>query len=250
VEDEDYNLARAQQLAEKWAEEEQRKRPNKEKGETRKAFADAQRLADARARQDQIKRGNEVRSARDAARVKQQSTEKVRRDREAADRVRRRTMEFEASVKDVPTMGGDWNQRKTAPDNIKLSSFEAEKKAKLKRERKHAQEVDDRNRGLRHSTRKRFEDNACPVIPLRRVPRPYQQTYSSQQRSSPARSQQEPTPASQQRATPARSSRPTPVKVECASCMEPGDKRRMAVLPCKHAYCADCLSGKFPPSQS
>jgi hypothetical protein len=244
AEEEDYNLARAQQLADKWAEEERTKESNTEKHETQKSFAEAQRLADARARHEQIKRENEERSAREAARLERENTEKSRREEEAAARVRRLAQKTEALSKEAAAaaLSGDERRTRYVPDNPRVATvdFKTEKKAKLQREREYAEEVDRRNRVRRESTKKRHEEDTPPVIPLRRVPRPYQQTYSSQQRASPARSEQRSTPGGQQR----RIHRPAAVKIECVSCMEPGDKARMAVLPCKHAYCGDCLSGK------
>jgi hypothetical protein len=249
AEEEDYNLAQAQQLAEEWAKDERRKMASKERHETQKASADAQRLADARARQEQIKRENEERSAREATRLEREDSERIKREEEAAARVRRLSQKTAALAEEAAAAearSGDNRRRRYVPDNAPFIAvnFETEKKAKLKREREYAQEVDQRHRLQRETTKKRYEEESSPVIPLQRVPRPYQQTYSSRQRASPARSQQSSTPVSQQRATPTRSHRPTPAKIECVSCMEPEEKARMAVLPCKHAYCGDCLSGK------
>jgi hypothetical protein len=35
-------------------------------------------------------------------------------------------------------------------------------------------------------------------------------------------------------------------KADCASCMEAGEKTNMCMLPCKHAYCGECIAGKYP----
>lgn len=32
-------------------------------------------------------------------------------------------------------------------------------------------------------------------------------------------------------------------KVECVSCMEAGSEKDMAILPCNHPYCGDCIKG-------
>ncbi|KAM3080906.1 hypothetical protein ACMFMG_004867 [Clarireedia jacksonii] len=34
-------------------------------------------------------------------------------------------------------------------------------------------------------------------------------------------------------------------KADCASCMEAGEKANMCMLPCKHAYCGECITGAF-----
>ncbi|PQE16746.1 IBR finger domain protein [Rutstroemia sp. NJR-2017a BBW] len=34
-------------------------------------------------------------------------------------------------------------------------------------------------------------------------------------------------------------------KADCASCMEAGEKANMCMLPCKHAYCGECIAGAF-----
>ncbi|KAH9220984.1 hypothetical protein DL95DRAFT_328277 [Leptodontidium sp. 2 PMI_412] len=34
-------------------------------------------------------------------------------------------------------------------------------------------------------------------------------------------------------------------KVECVSCMEAGSEKDMAILPCNHPYCGDCIKGAF-----
>lgn len=231
AEEEDYNLARAQQLADKWAEEERRKESNKEEHDTRKGLTEALRLADTRARQEQLTRENEVRSVREAARAKRKVAEEIRREEEAAARVRRLAQRTEALAKEAAAaaLSRDERRAKYVPDipQVATKDSKTEKSAKLRREREYAQDFDERNRARRESSKKRYEEAPSPIIPLQRVPRPYQQTYSSQQR-----------------ATPTRSHRPTPVKIKCVSCMEAGDSARMAVLSCKHAYCGDCLSGK------
>lgn len=33
-------------------------------------------------------------------------------------------------------------------------------------------------------------------------------------------------------------------QADCVSCMEAGEKARMCVLPCKHAYCGECIGGR------
>jgi hypothetical protein len=30
------------------------------------------------------------------------------------------------------------------------------------------------------------------------------------------------------------------------ACLEPGEKQFMAVLPCRHVYCGDCIKGPSP----
>lgn len=250
AEEEDYNLAKAQQLADEWAQEEQRKRLKEEKHETEKAFANAQRLADARARQDEFRRGNEEKSARDAAKIAQEHPGNLDGDRETASqvrRVRRQPMKFEHEGNATnPGTTAKEHRRRTVPDNARTAAlnFESEKETKLKRERSYAQEPEERSKARRESTRNR---HSSPSIPLERVPRLYQQTYSSQQRASLARAQQRPSPTIQRNTAPSRNQRPTPVKIECVSCMEPSDKARMEILSCKHVYCGPCISGKCHP---
>ena len=39
-----------------------------------------------------------------------------------------------------------------------------------------------------------------------------------------------------------------PKKIDCVSCMELGNRKDMAILPCKHAYCEECINGNSLPS--
>jgi hypothetical protein len=227
AEEEDYNLAQAQRLADEWAEE--RKRIDQEKLDAQKAFSDAQRLADSLARQEQIRRENEERLAREAERLEREAAETLRKDREVAARIQRQTRGDEKHSRIAGTRA---KERRTV-------DFEKEKKAKLERERKYAQEIGERNRILRKATRRRYEENVSQGIPLQRVSRPYQQTYSSQQRATQSRNQQWETPARSLKPPDA----PPIKKVECVSCMEPKEKSKMAILRCKHAYCSNCVSG-------
>lgn len=233
AEEEDYNLARAQQLADRWAEEERRKAASEAKDKSRKEFAETQRLADARARREHIKRDNEERYAREAARSKRENAGDTKRKEEAAAQVRTLAQRTEALTKAAAALSGDERRRRYVPDDIRIAAlnFKTERKAKLQREREYAEEVHQRHRVQRDFSKKRYEKDTPPVIPLQRVPRPYQQTYSSQQRASRARSQQTSTPGDHRRATPTRSYRSTPFRIECVSCMEPGDQARMTVIP-------------------
>jgi len=231
AEEEDFNLAQAQRLADKWAEEEEERNRltlDQEKLNAQKAFSDAQHLADSWARQEQIRRENEQRLAREAERLEREAAKTLRKDRKVASRIQRQTKNDE----EYPRIAG------MRAEERQTVGFEKEKKAKLAREKKYAQEVGEQNRILREATRRRYEDNVSQGIPLQRASRPYQQTFSSQQRAAQNRSQQWATPTKYQPPDA-----PLIKKAECVSCMELGEKSKMAFLPCKHTYCGNCVSG-------
>ncbi|TVY84786.1 putative E3 ubiquitin-protein ligase ariadne-2 [Lachnellula suecica] len=247
AEEEDYNLAQAQRLSENWAKEEEMDTLQREKHNAQKQFADAQRLADAWARKDQTRREKEERLAR---KVERESSEKLRKDRETAARIQQQAEEDEAHAREAARMRAE-NTKRNATGKTRMFDFETEKKSKLQRERTYAQEL-ERKRITREAARRQREENPSPGIPLQRVPRPYQQTYSSQQRATSNRNQQSTASApSRQRSAPIRN-QPSPPnrKATCVSCMEPVSSSKMATLPCSHVYCGDCLLGAFKAALS
>lgn len=119
---------------------------------------------------------------------------------------------------------------------------EAERRARLEKERAARKEA-ERNMRLETSRLQRQE-----------VERKARQDRARKANEEAARRiQQESQRKDKQRAADAKRARDLVERekkakqAECASCMEAGEKANMCLLPCKHAYCGECTSGKSSP---
>ena len=117
---------------------------------------------------------------------------------------------------------------------------EQERRSRIEREKQWAEEIKQRNA---EAKRKREAEEAQ----LRQ--REAEEAERRRRDAEEAQRRQREAEETQRRQRD-REKRKRTIIIDCLACMEPGEREDMAVLPCRHAYCGDCIKCKSPDSKS
>jgi hypothetical protein len=177
----------------------------KQANEKDRSLAQAKRLAEQWAREEEA-RLRQQKCAEELERQEREKQEKVKRDREATLKAQKEQerWELEAIARETAAMRAEERQRREEAEARRLA--EQERRARIERERRLAEEIKQRNQALAEERRRRDAEEA--------------------QRRRREREKQE-----------------KMVQIDCLACMEPGDRKDMVVLSCRHAYCGECIKG-------
>jgi hypothetical protein len=190
------------------------KEEQRRKEELDRQFAEARRLADEWTREETARLQAQARLAERLEREEREAAERIRRNRGAARRAQAQ-WEAAAIARETEAIRAEERRRRDEIEERRVG--DEQRRLRIGRERGWAQEISERNRLIAEEKRRREQQNIAEG--LRR-----------QAQANNKRRDAEP-----------------PKQVDCVSCMEPGDERDMAVLPCDHAYCGECIKGMYYP---
>jgi hypothetical protein len=194
-------------------------------------IAQARKLAEQWAREDEARLIMQKKYAERLEREERERQERIKRDREAALRAQKVQEEWElaAIARETAAMRAEERKRReeaeakrAAEERKRREDAEAkriaeeERKSRIEREKRWAEEIKQRSAEER---RQREAEHA-------------------QRRERDA--------AEAQRRQRERERFERMVRVDCLACMEPGVRNDMAVLPCRHIYCRECIKGSSP----
>jgi IBR domain, a half RING-finger domain len=203
----------------------------KQEEEVDREVAQARKLAEQWAREDEARLIMQKKYAERLEREERERQERIKRDREAALRAQKVQEEWElaAIARETAAMRAEERKRReeaeakrTAEERKRREDAEAkriaeeERKSRIEREKRWAEEIKQRSAEER---RQREAEHA-------------------QRRERDA--------AEAQRRQRERERFERMVRVDCLACMEPGVRNDMAVLPCRHIYCRECIKGSSP----
>jgi hypothetical protein len=171
-------------------------------------------LADEWTREETARLQAQARLAERLEREEREAAERIRRNRGAARRAQAQ-WEAAAIARETEAIRAEERRRRDEIEERRVG--DEQRRLRIGRERGWAQEISERNRLIAEEKRRREQQNIAEG--LRR-----------QAQANNKRRDAEP-----------------PKQVDCVSCMEPGDERDMAVLPCDHAYCGECIKGMYYP---
>jgi hypothetical protein len=198
------------------------KEERRRKEELDRQFAEARRLADEWTREETARLQAQARLAERLEREEREAAERIRRNREAARRAQEQ-WEAAAIARETEVMRAEERRRRDEIEERRVG--DEQRRLRIERERGWAQEISERNRLIVEEKRRREQQNIAEGL------RRQAQANNKRRDAGP------------------------PKQVDCVSCMEPGDERDMAVIPCDHAYCGECIKGmycsfpKFIPAQ-
>ncbi|CZR59200.1 uncharacterized protein PAC_09092 [Phialocephala subalpina] len=213
------------------------------KEQVEKSYAEARRLADRMAREEKTRIQKQEQYARDLERQEREWADRMRRDREAAEKTQARWV-METTAREAKAKQRSEDQRRREQEEAaEKAASERRQKRHEEREKRHKEE-----REQKHEERKQSVDNEKKV----RFGRERSSTDRIKRRSPSVseerRRREAQTIAEDHRKKKEVEKKPKESKskqVDCVSCMEPGNKKEMAVLPCDHAYCSECITGAF-----
>jgi hypothetical protein len=224
--------------------------------QARKGFTEARRLSEKLAREEQVRLEEQRRYAKKLEREEKEYAEQVRLNKEAAEKAQAR-LEAEAK-KRLDDRRRKEREGNTARAVVSNNNFEDRRRREREeitaaREIEGKKKPEDQRRREREEERKRMyleHENALEKekkVRFGREPLGKRLALSlyDEKRWRDAYNIQEDHKRKKELETKNRDSKPK--KVDCVSCMEPGVKKEMAVLPCNHAYCGECITGTNPP---
>ncbi|KAE9374597.1 hypothetical protein N431DRAFT_438036 [Stipitochalara longipes BDJ] len=202
----------------------------KEAAEVDKELAQKKKLAEMWAREDEARLIRKKKYAESVEKEERERQEQMKRDREAALRAQKKQEEWElaAIARETAAMRAEERKRREEAEAKRVAEerkrredaeakriAEEERKSRIEREKRWAEDIKQR---AAEERRRRDAEEA----------RRWQRDAAETQRRQRERERFEKT-----------------IKVDCIACMEAGERQYMAVLPCRHAYCGDCVKGAF-----
>ncbi|KAH7321630.1 hypothetical protein BKA65DRAFT_85443 [Rhexocercosporidium sp. MPI-PUGE-AT-0058] len=184
-------------------------REKQRKEESDRRVAEAKRLSDQWAQQEQYRLRAQEKYAQKVEREERQKAEKIRKDREAAQKAQQQ-WEMAAIARETEAMRLEERERRRQVEMDRVA--EEQRKSKIQREKAWASEIRERNRKISEEKKRKEAENIGK----------WQREQKEQERKARL-----------------------PKKAECVSCMEAGREKDMAILPCSHPYCGDCIKGAF-----
>ncbi|KAE8451919.1 hypothetical protein EG329_002760 [Mollisiaceae sp. DMI_Dod_QoI] len=182
------------------------------KEQVERSYAEARRLADRMARQEKARLQQQERYARDLERKEWERAERIRLDREAAEKSQARWL-METTAREAEAKKRLEDRKRREHDEGKRIA-DNEKKVRFGRERSSNERIKRRSPSVSDEKRRREAQTVAEDH------RRHKEVEKKDKVSKPK-------------------------KVDCVSCMEPGNKKEMAILPCNHAYCGECITGAF-----
>jgi hypothetical protein len=194
-------------------------------------LAQTRKLAEQWAREDEARLIRQKKYAESLEREERERQERIKRDRDAALKAQKEQEEWElaAIARETAAMRAEERKRREEAETKRVAEerkrredaeakrrAEEERKSRIEREKRWAEEIKQRDAEER---RRRDAEDA-------------------QRRQRDA--------AETQRRQRERKRFDRTAKVDCLACMEPGERKDMAVLPCRHVYCGDCIKGSSP----
>ncbi|KAL5319646.1 hypothetical protein ACEPPN_012702 [Leptodophora sp. 'Broadleaf-Isolate-01'] len=187
-----------------YAEKVQGQEKRRKEESDRRAF-EAKRLSDQWAQEEQYRLRAQERYAQKVEREEREKAEKIRRDREAAQKAQQQ-WEMAAIARETEAMRLEERERRKQVEMDRIA--EEKRKLKIQREKALASEIKERNRKISEEKKRKEAENIAK----------WQREQREQERKAKLLK-----------------------KVECVSCMEAGSEKDMAILPCNHPYCGDCI---------
>jgi hypothetical protein len=185
----------------------------KEAEEVDRELAQAKRLAEMRAREDEARLIRQKKYAEELARQERERQERIQMDREAAQKAQKEQEEWElaAIARETAAMRAEERKRREEAEAKRIA--EQERRSRIEREKRWADEIKQRNA---EEKRKREAEEA------RRRQRGAEETQRRQRE---------------------REKRESTIRIDCLACLDPGERKDMVILPCRHAYCGGCIKG-------
>ncbi len=179
-------------------------------------LAQARTLAEQWAREDEARRLRQKKYAEELRQQERERQERIQKDREAALKSQKEREEWElaAIARETAAMRAEERKRREEAEAKRVA--EQERRLRIEREKRWGEEIKQRDA---EAKRKREAEEAQ----LRQ--REAEETQRRQRD---------------------REKRKRIIIIDCLACMEPGESQDMAVLPCRHAYCGDCIKGMSP----
>lgn len=198
-------------------------------------LARAIKLAEQWAHKDEARL---LRQKKYAEELRQQDRE--RREREAALKTQQEWDKWElaAIARETAAMRAEERKRREEAEAKRVA--EQERRSRIEREKQWAEVIKQRNA---EAKRKREAEEA--QLRQREAEEAERRRRDAEEAQRRQREAEE-----TQRRQREREKRKRTIIIDCLACMEPGEREDMAVLPCRHAYCGDCIKGMSPDSKS
>ncbi|KAF8865870.1 hypothetical protein BDZ45DRAFT_579817 [Acephala macrosclerotiorum] len=199
------------------------------KEQVERSYSEARRLADRMAREEQARLQKQEQYARALERQEREWADRIRRDREAAEKTQARWV-METTAQEAEANKKSKDQRRRREQEEEERKAESERRHKRHEERKPSADSEKKVRFGRERSSIEKIKRRSPSVSEEKRRKEAQSIAEDQKRQKEV----------EKKAKESKSKR-----ADCVSCMEPGNKKEMAVLPCEHAYCSECITGAF-----
>ncbi|KAG4438121.1 hypothetical protein IFR05_006401 [Cadophora sp. M221] len=179
------------------------------KEESDRRTSEAKRLSKQWAQEEQYPLRAQEKYAQKVEQEEREKAEKIRKNREAAQKAQQE-WEMAALARETEVMRLEERERRKQVEMDRIA--EEQRKLKIQREKAWASEMKERNRKISEEKKRLEAENIAK--------------WQRKQRERERRAK-------------------LPKTAECVSCMEVGREKDMAIFPCNHPYCGDCIKGAF-----